>query len=1266
MSTTKHSCGVYRYMGTTAPFVRFSLSVLAIAVACCGFHARKIVALIRGATDTVRASVEEIPEFDTAVKGIRVDFGEIARRINDMSAGETFLLVLFVIICLLGVILMLSMWYMCVKLAVFYAPCPFIEGTEEYRHYVVNKATHVYITEAPSSGDMVDEKRAPNNELVALQRSRYYTFYCHGHRKYILDDREFVFVPVEHIDSLDLAVLGEWRGLRGKCEEKDRPSGFKQSVAICEDWFGDNDYAIPACNFRAMLLDSFLSPFFLFQLFSTLLWVMDSYWYYSLLSICSIVSIEVQMVKKRIRDYDRINAMRIPPKTVHVYRDMKWTTLLSANLYPGDIFLLTHDGSNSPSVVPADCLILSGDVVVDESILTGESVPQFKSALDISTLRMKRNSITSNDSEMRQSTVFAGTSVMVCRSDGKSFGGIKLPKPGSLCLVLRTGFESYQGRLVNAIMHSGDRVTASTTEGWCFLSILLVFALVSCAFVVKRLPTASLKKLILTMLHIITSVIPPEFPVILSMAVTIAILQLHKKGVFCTEPFRVPYAGKLDVCAFDKTGTLTEDQMKVAGVVCGTTVAVPGADAVQQAPALPIASALVIGGCHSLSRVSGAVVGDPMEKASFEYFGWSLANDNKSVDSLQPWFYNASNKLAISRITVLRRWQFLSELGRMSTIVSVKGDSTYWRRGVSGHANESHLPEGLSQVNSAHSTPTASPSKGGYTNLETDFDGELMLLCKGAPEHLRPLLNDCPEYYDALYQTMAIGGMRVLALACKRLSLTPGQISTVERDEAERGLEFVGFLALESPIKPSSVQCMRQLEGHKLIMITGDNVLTACHVANTVEIGDRTEIVPHASLRRNWGDFAILVPSGKTFIWRRRDGEALAHTTPSKDFVEDMYALKNSMRLCVTGPAIDGLLEFERVSGRKVLAEVVLNATVFARVSPQQKEFVIRTFKRAGKKTAMCGDGTNDMAALKAAHVGISLLKSAFKKEETPLATKLSGIIRKQGNNRHRETLEQLQRELQDDIPELKLGEASIASPFTYRRNDVLCVPLLVRNGRCTLTNVVLLYKVMGINSVITSLGMSVLAMDGVNLSDAQTTLYSLMYTCMLMALSKSKPAQVSSCKRPKGSVFSLSNFTSLVCQCCLHIGVVLYLWTLGKLERPDSYVPNLDTPFEPNLVNTLVYYACFVVNLSGFLANYQGYPYTQPLRENKLVYRMLMASVMLMVALVCDIFSPLREYFSLVAIPNNALRVQVLFVLAADLFAALGIEHFCRRFLAW
>jgi manganese-transporting P-type ATPase len=116
------------------------------------------------------------------------------------------------------------------------------------------------------------------------------------------------------------------------------------------------------------------------------------------------------------------------------------------------------------------------------------------------------------------------------------------------------------------ILFSCERVTAENPEVYVYLFILLCCACSAALYVlVESLkdPSRSRYKILLHCVLIVANVVPPELPMILSMGVNSAVLTLMNSSIFCTEPFRIQNAGKVDICCFDKTGTLTEANPKV-------------------------------------------------------------------------------------------------------------------------------------------------------------------------------------------------------------------------------------------------------------------------------------------------------------------------------------------------------------------------------------------------------------------------------------------------------------------------------------------------------------------------------------------------------------------------------------------------------------------------------------------------------------------------------------------------------------------------------
>jgi len=1062
--------------------------------------------------------------------------------------------------------------------------------------------------------------------------------------------------------------------------------------------YSNNRLHINLPPFIDLLTQQLLAPFFLFQLFCVLLWCLDEYWYYALFTLFTLILFECTMAWTRLKNLSRLRDTLRPPFSVWTYRCQKWKLRTTNDLIVGDVISLTsHCSSTSQqrldhengTHIPADLLLLKGGAVMNEAMLTGESVPQMKESIDVVASASSiladddgeiENRLDIEDSTYKRAILFGGT-VLVNHSvveessfesgDGQddntktvSSSSSNIPSPpddGCVALVLRTGFDTQQGSLLRTMVHTSTKAQSdgvNTTDTLLFIVILLICAVFSSIVVLKHGwndPTRNRFKLVLHVIIIITSVVPPELPMELSLAVTSSLSDLIKRcSVYCTEPFRIPLAGMVDTCAFDKTGTLTSDEMLLRGVRV-PTVDKDNKPSISESVFLPQSESnglnsdscnvpddvlRVMVGCQSLANMSNYnsnsvraadnLIGDPLEKAVLDGCGWTLVS-NTIVAPPQALLSSPQN---LGMINIEHRFAFTSKLKRMTVIATDLSSKRIWA------------------------------------------------LSKGAPETLKMFLDPStiPDSYDSVSRYHMSLGQRVLAMGYKQLSKKVKMSSYKKhgRQALETNLIFAGFLVLDCPLKPDSRRVIKELRssGHEVVMITGDAVLTAAEVARQVGIIDKKgksetyelrEIKANESIESHSSPKFAFVPICKIDEREINTENCIAYSIANLKVVKEMLSASNISAICVTGEVLtkiametvrqkvlkDGGREDIFIDAKTVLLHHDAQATlqklvplisVFARHAPRQKEAVIAAFNRAGRYTLMCGDGTNDVGALKMSHVGISII--SVPGLEAKQREAISGLEnckkdKKKKKKSSKKTWEDHMRALQEADEELNnvaLGDASVASPFTSRATSIKCTKDVLQRGRCTLVTMLQIYKILGVNCLVNALVLSSLHLEGAKQGDSQLTVVGLIVAGLFFFVTKGEPLDKLSKRRPPSSVLSVQVLVSIVVQFFIHFIAIMTVTFASKLFLDPKYDPSLvpDGAFNPNTLNTATFLITVTATVNTFVVNYRGRPFMQDLHENKLMLKSLQACYIVLFACAFEIFPPLNDLLQLSPLPSG------------------------------
>ncbi|KAF9125309.1 hypothetical protein BGX30_000523 [Mortierella sp. GBA39] len=960
--------------------------------------------------------------------------------------------------------------------------------------------------------------------------------------------------------------------------------------------FGYNLIDVQEKTIAQLLVQEVLHPFYVFQVFSMALWFADDYYYYAacilVISTVSVVTelVETKKTMKRMRSMSRFTC------NTKVFRSGRWRYIGSEELVPGDVFEVTD---SDLTVFPCDAVLLTGDCIVNESMLTGESVPVSKIPITDAALQHMDLSLANIPSEIARHFLFSGTKIVRARpgvakqpavTDAADEEYGTSPPMRGLAMVVRIGFNTTKGTLIRSMLFPKPNDFQFYRDSFRFIGIL---AMIACfGFLVSTVNFVRMgvpfKAMIVKALDLITIVVPPALPATMSIGTSFAIARLKRSNIFCISPTRVNIGGKINCMCFDKTGTLTEDGLDVLGAQCPDSETgkfgemLNNVDEMHQAPTSVLEKSMALlfamTTCHSVKSLNGELIGDPLDLKMFEFTQWTLeegglgartASVSESAQGgsggngivstvVRPpggkqfnlddmiakhnntsQFSDSNESGAFLELGIIRCFEFVSQLRRMSVIVK-----------------RLHSPG-------------------------------MDIFVKGAPEVMTDICikGSLPLDYQERLAFYTHHGYRVIACAYKAMpALNFIRAQRLKREQAEADLTFLGFIVFENKLKPTTAPIIATLGNARIrqVMCTGDNVLTAISVSRECGLINKAREV--YAPRFVSGDS---VTETSEIVWENIDNERMTldpvtlkpattwsdGSSHGPEFPRYSHMM-NDYVLAVTGDCFRWMVDYASAS---TLNRMLVKGQIFARMSPDEKHELVEHLQAIGYCVGFCGDGANDCGALKAADVGISLSEA----------------------------------------------EASVAAPFTSRSNDIGCVVKVIQEGRAALVTSFSCFKYMALYSIIQFTTVSFLYAFASNLGDFQFLYIDLVLILPIAVfMGRTEAFPVLHPKRPTANLVSKKVLTSLIGQIliqslfqgCLFVVVRHQPW-----YTPPDYDPaekNIDCPFVLITVTLVLTSAIMVLFPTAWLTELMQLVHI-PFSFRVLI--VVMAGLNLALSLVCE-----------------------------------------------
>ena len=510
-----------------------------------------------------------------------------------------------------------------------------------------------------------------------------------------------------------------------------------------------------------------------------------------------VMGIEFYQEKKTEKALDALKDLASPRALV--IRDGVTIRIPGKEVVTGDIVVL-QEGDR----VPADANVLeSNNLLADESLLTGESVP------------VRKREWTETDTGF----IPGGDDIPVV------YSGSMIVQGNGLIRVTATSINTEIGKIGRALDSVKEEPTRLKREMGTLVKRLAIIGILLCFLVIAiyTISRGDLLKGFLAGITLAMAMLPEEFPVVLTIFLAMGAWRMSKKSVLTRKPAAIETLGSATVLCTDKTGTLTQNKMTVTQLFNGTD----SLDIVS-GETLPEPFHEIIEFGILSSQVNPF---DPMEKAIINISDKFL---QKSEHIHSDWVMEkeyplSKNLLAMSRV--------FSNTGTNEQVIAVKGAPeaifdlchlnrqriSYYDKAVAEMASKGLRVLGVARANLM---------SGELPSLQHDFDFEFIGLI-GLSDPIRKNVPDAVrECYKAGirvimitgdYPVTAINIGKEIGIKNSELCITGSELKDMTEDELCERIKLVNIFARVIPEqKLKIVNALKK--NNEIVAMTGDGI----------------------------------------------------------------------------------------------------------------------------------------------------------------------------------------------------------------------------------------------------------------------------------------------------------------------------------------------------------------------------------------------------------------------------------------------------------